>query len=154
MVTFLLKEDIEESTILNSDSSFRLESSITNNFLKETNEWYTEEAIELGVDETDIMVYNPNVDIEDKRNKAMVKLCEYYFLKNVFFSLSKIKDDIYWIKYEQVSKLFDNYVSKMTINRIEGISPATIKTPNSYMTIRKYRGEVSIPTTGSSRIYW
>lgn len=142
-IEFFLKEDLVESTILDKDTRITIESSeLKNRFLDDTNEWYEEEALELGVDEDDIMIYDPSVDISDERNKKMVKLCTLHFLKNIFFSLWKKKDDIYEIKLEKAEEAYDKLLSTMTPERIRGEKPAATKTTNSFATIRKNRGTV------------
>lgn len=142
MAEFYLKEDLVESTILNTDTTINIESTeLKQRFLDEVNEWYTEEAGELGVPEDDIMVYDPTIDIEDERNKKMVKLCEAYYLKTVFFALWKKDGDIYEKKLAKAETNFDKLLGSMTADRILGISPASNRTPNGFMTIKKRRGE-------------
>lgn len=136
MVKFYLKRDIEESTILKTDNSLRLTSDIVNMFLDETNKFYTQLAKDFGVLEEDIVVFvPPNVD---NRHYQMVQLCEYYFLRELMFSLSKSKDDIFWEKYLAVKKRFEDLKSSVTREKIVG-EQEDIKTQSDFVTIKRYR---------------
>lgn len=137
MVNFYRKEDINESTFIRADRSFRIPDDIADTFLEDTNQWYTELAIDYGVAEDEIALFvPPNIE---NRNSQMVKLAQYYFFKEVFFSLSNEKDDIYWIKYLDTEKKFEKQLGKVSIEKILGLSPSSVKTQSTFGTIRFLR---------------
>lgn len=138
---FLLTKDLTESSILKSVlGDINMDSTLQNEFLFQTNEWYLEECLELGVDESEIMTYNPNTDTADLRNRSMVQLATYHYLKQVFFSEWGAKEDIFQLKLPIAQREFDNLLGKMNKTRIKGERPAIIKTQSSFASITRRRG--------------
>lgn len=140
MFNFLLTSDITESSLLKANGAINFSEELQNDLLTIANEWYLEECLELGVEEDEIMVYNPNIDTEDERNRTMVRLVLSYYLIEAFFSEWGKKDDIYELKLPRAEANFDNLRVKMTPNRITGESPAVIKTPDSFTSFNIRRG--------------
>lgn len=142
MIDFLISSDIKDSVLIDEDELSLIGKAKERKFLDSANEFYLNEAIELGVDESDIVVYDPNTDTEDLRDYNCKKVVELHFLKDAFFALwKKSEKDIYQAKYTETVKLFNNSVSKLTPNRIKGYKPAERKTSNSYGTITRYLGD-------------
>ncbi|MCP4991555.1 MAG: hypothetical protein GY928_37505 [Colwellia sp.] len=144
MIDFLIHKDIDDSTLIDAGEISLIGRANEKKFLDKANKFYLEEALELGVDKDDIMVYDPNVDTEDLRNNKCIELVEYHFLKNAFFSLWKGGDkekDVYYNKYIEAKKEFNNMMSSLTVNRIKGKRPAERKTSNSYSTVTRYLGD-------------
>lgn len=145
MVTkFLLENDMLESTIMKNDKTFRMNDEILRDFIEDTNQWYEEEALELGVDIDDIMVYDMSVDLDDERDRKMVKLATYNCLMDICFSLAKgdrnSTQDIYWLKYNKLEKKFSDLQSTMSYSRIIGEKPAIIKSQSSWNSVETSRG--------------
>lgn len=139
MFNFLLTQDLVESSLLKANGLINMDEVLQNRLLKESNEWYLEEAEELGVDESDIMVYNPNIDASDERNRTMIKLVMSHYLVNAFYAEWGKKDDIYELKLPKAQKDFDILIVKMTPNRVMGISPAVIKSPSAVTSFTRRR---------------
>jgi len=142
-IDFLIHKDIDDSTLIDGSEISMIGRSNEKKFLDKANKFYLEEALELGVLEDDIMVYDPNIDTEDLRNNKCIEVVEYHFLKNAFFSLWKGGDkekDVYYSKYIEAKKEFNNMLSSLSPNRIKGERPAEKKTRNSYGTITRRLG--------------
>lgn len=140
MVNFLLTSDINEQSLKKATGVINFSETLQLEYLDEVNEWYTEQSLELGVDEDDIKVYNPNIDDKDERNRAMVKLCLYKYYKEVFFYEWGKNEDIFNLKYPIVEKEFNNMLVKMNYNRIIGEKPAVVKSTLSFTSFDIHRG--------------
>lgn len=148
-IEFLLHSDIDESTLIDQDERSTIGRSKEKKFLDKANKFYLEEALDLGVQEDEIMLYDPNNDTEDLRNHKCIEVVELHFLMNAFFSLWKKGDkdkDVFYGKYIEAKKDFNNKLSSLTPDRIRGKRPANRKTSNSYMTITKTLGDSSSNT--------
>lgn len=139
MFNFLLTSDIIESSLLKANGVMNISQELQTNLLNLANEWYLEECISFGVDEDDIMVYNPNTDIKDERNRTMVRLVLSYYLIEAFYSEWGKKDDIYDLKLPRAEKTFGNLQVKMNYYRIIGESPV-LKTSASFTSFTRRRG--------------
>jgi hypothetical protein len=155
MIDFLIHDDIDDSTLIDANEMTMIGNQNEKKFLDKANKFYLEECLELGVDEDDIMVYDPNNDTEDLRNNKCVEVAEYHFLQNAFFSLWKGGDkekDVYYSKYMEAKSLFNSKLSSLTPNRIKGKRPAERKTTNSYATITRHHGDASASTCNSQNV--
>lgn len=143
-IKFLISKDIEDSTLIDSDEMSRIDLTIQKKFLDQSNEFYLNEALELGVSESEIIVYDPNVDTEDLRDYNCKRIVEFHYLKDVFFALwkkGKLENDVYYQKYLEVTKLYNNLLSKLTPGRIRGYKPSETKTSNSFATATRHLGD-------------
>lgn len=143
MIEFLLNEDIDDSVLIDEKEQELMGKSKQKKYIDLSNSWYYTEAIELGVPEAQIKLYNPNIDVKDERDFYMKQLVEYYFSILAYTSLwkGKVDVDIYYLKLGKAEKNFEKIKSKMTYDRIIGLKPASTKTSNSFSVIIKRRGE-------------
>lgn len=152
MINFLIRKDIDDSTLVDSNEISLIGAKNQKKFLDKANKFYLEECLELGVDEDDIMIYDPNNDTEDLRNNKCVEIAELFFLKDAFFSLwkgGKKEEDVYYNKHIKAEQDYKTKLSALTPNRIKGERPAERKTTNGYSTITKHLGDSSRSTCNS-----
>lgn len=153
MINFLIKKDIKDSTLVDTNGKSLIGEGKEKEFLDLANEFYLNEALELRVSEDDIVVYDPNIDTEDLRDYWCKQITRQLFLKLAFSALIKKDGDVYHIKKRDAEKEFNKILSKLSANRIIGNRPATIKTQNSYSTITRHHGDSSYNTNNCDGFY-